>query len=98
MKVEFSKLALDDLASIAGYVRLHNPKGARSVRNAILKSIDAIKLFPDIGRLQTVEDVRKIATRKYGYLIYYKIYKANRTIIIVTIRHPARQQPYEDRA
>jgi plasmid stabilization system protein ParE len=30
-------------------------------------------LFPDVGRPQKDEGVRKIVTRKYAYLIYYVV-------------------------
>jgi toxin ParE1/3/4 len=53
-------------------------------------------LFPEIGRRQTVEGVRKLVTRKYPYLVYYTLDLAAEETIILTIQHPAREREYED--
>jgi plasmid stabilization system protein ParE len=53
-------------------------------------------LFPEIGRRQTVEGVRKLVTRKYPYLVYYTLDLTAEEIIILTIQHPAREREYED--
>ena len=42
-----------------------------------------------------MEAVRKVMTRKYLYLIYYSC-DANE-IVILTIRHSARERSYQDR-
>jgi toxin ParE1/3/4 len=53
-------------------------------------------LFPEAGRRQTLEGVRKFVTRRYPYLIYYTIDRAAEEIIILAIQHPAREREHED--
>ena len=49
-----------------------------------------------MGRRQTVEGVRKIVTRRYPYLVYYKVDAVTREVVVLSIRHPARKREYED--
>jgi toxin ParE1/3/4 len=53
-------------------------------------------LFPNAGRLQKVERIRKFVTRKYVYLIYYIVDAAADEIVILNVKHPARERDYED--
>jgi toxin ParE1/3/4 len=40
--------------------------------------------------------VRKITTRKYPYFIYYTIDQTADEIVVITVRHPARDREHED--
>jgi len=73
VKLRYTPRATRDLADIAEYLRTRNPSAARAVRDAILRSLQNLALFPAIGRPQNVEGVRKLVTPKYRYLIYYVI-------------------------
>jgi toxin ParE1/3/4 len=53
-------------------------------------------LFPELGRRQKVQGVRKLVVRKYPYLVYYSIDQPNDEIVILTIQHQARRREYED--
>jgi toxin ParE1/3/4 len=72
------------------------PTLAQQVRAAILHSLQNLVLFPQAGRAQTVEGVRKLVTRKYPYLVYYTVDDTSEEIIILTIEHPARERKHED--
>jgi len=63
MKLRFTPRAPQDLADIAAYVRVHNPAAALRVRAAILASLQTLVSFPQIGRQQKVEGVRKLVTQ-----------------------------------
>ena len=71
MKLRFTRRAAQDLADIADYIRKQNPQAALRVRAAILESLQNLVLFPQVGRQQKVEGVRKLVTRRYPYLVYY---------------------------
>jgi plasmid stabilization system protein ParE len=73
MKLRFTPQAIGDLESISDYFAERNPAAGRRVRESILGSLGILSKFPDIGRRQTVEDVRKLITRKYAYLVYYSV-------------------------
>lgn len=96
MKLRFTPRATADLIAIADYVRERNPEAALRVRAAILDSLQNLVLFPEAGRRQTVEGVRKFVTRKYPYLIYYTVDDAADEIVLLTIRHPAQERQHED--
>jgi len=94
MKLRFTPRAARDVMEIADYIRAENPPAAERVRSAILESLQLLSEFPEIGRRQNVEGGRKHVSRKYGYLIYYAIDASADEIAILTIQHPAREQPY----
>ena len=96
MKLRFSRRAAQDLAVIADYIHERNPAVAQNVRAAILHSLQSLVLFPEAGRRQTIEGVRKFVTRKYPYLVYYTVDPSAEEIIILTIQHPAREREHED--
>jgi hypothetical protein len=66
------------------------------VRAAILESLQNLVLFPQAGRLQKVEDVGKLVTRHYPYLVHYTIGETAEEIIVITIQHPAREREHSD--
>jgi plasmid stabilization system protein ParE len=72
MKLRLTRRAARNLADIADYLRERNPEAAVRVRTAIVKSLKNLVLFPYSGRKQEVEGVRKIVTRRYPYLVYYR--------------------------
>jgi toxin ParE1/3/4 len=58
------------------------------VRAAIVKSLQNLTLFPQAGRKQEIEGVRKIVTRRYPYL------EVAGEIVILAIRHSARAREH----
>jgi plasmid stabilization system protein ParE len=108
VKLRFTPRATRELAEIAEYLRTRNPSAALAVRDAILRSLQNLTLFPAlrslqnltlfpaIGRPQDVQGVRKLVTPKYRYLVYYMIDEVAEEIAILTIQHPARSREYWD--
>ena len=96
MKLRFTRRAANDLQEIADYIRERNPQAAKRVRAAIIRSVEVLVLFPQIGRLQSTGEVRKLVTRRYRYIVYYAIDSAAEEIAILTIQHPSRDLPYPD--
>jgi plasmid stabilization system protein ParE len=96
MKLRFAPRATQDLAEIADYIRERNPAAALRVRGAILDSLQNLVLFPEVGRRQTVEGVRKLITRKYPYLVYYTFDRQAEETVILSIMHSAREREHED--
>jgi toxin ParE1/3/4 len=97
MIVRFSPRAARDLSDIADYIRSRNPSGAQRVRAAILTSVEILARFPDAGRLQSYENVRKLVVRRYPYLIYYTVDLAANELVILAIQHAAREREYGER-
>jgi plasmid stabilization system protein ParE len=96
MKLRFTPRATQDLIRIADYVRERSPRGALRVRAAILESLQNLVRFPRLGRPQKVEGVRKLVTRRYPYLAYYRLDDETGEIVILTIQHPAQEREHSD--
>jgi toxin ParE1/3/4 len=96
MKLRFTPRATQDLTDIADYIRERSPSASARVRTVILGSLQNLVVFPEVGRLQSLEGVRKLVTRKYSYIVYYSLDKIHDDIVILTIQHPAREREYED--
>ena len=96
MRLRFTQQAILELAAIADYIRQRNPAAAVRERAAILKSLENLKTSPHMGRRQTAPGVRKIVTRRYSYLVYYRVDADAREVVVLNIRHPSRKREYED--
>ncbi len=96
MNLRLTSRAAQDLTGIADFIREHNPAAAIAVRAAILDALQNLVLFPNLGRPQTIEGVRKLVVRKFPYLVYYLVDEAAQEIIILTIQHPAREREHSD--
>ncbi len=96
MKLRFTTRAIENLIEIADYLHERNPAAARRVRAAIYDGLQILILFPYVGRPQKLESVRKYVTRKYPYLIYYTVDEATEEVVILNVKHPARERDYED--
>lgn len=59
-------------------------------------SLTNLLLFPNVGRLQTTEGVRKLVTVKYSYLIYYTVDEVAEEIIVLSVKHGARERDHSD--
>jgi toxin ParE1/3/4 len=64
MRLRLTPRAIEDLSAIADYLRVRNPSAAQRVRAAVLQTLTFPVQFPNAGRVQTVEGVRKIVTRR----------------------------------
>jgi toxin ParE1/3/4 len=96
MRLRFTPRAAEDLILIADYLHEHNSAAALAVRAAILGSLQLLVSFPKLGRRQSVEGVRKLVTRRYGYLAYYTVDEQAAEIIVLTIQHPARVREFSN--
>lgn len=96
MKLRFAPRATKDLVEIADYIHASNPTAAERVRDAILNALQGLLMFPNAGRRQATEGVRKLVVRKYPYLIYYTADPSAGEIIVLSIRHSARDREHTD--
>ena len=96
MKLRFAPRAIENLAEIADYLHERNPTAARRVRAAIYESLEILLLFPHAGRPQEIVGLRKLVTRKYGYLLYYMVDEPVEEIVILSVKHAARERDYQD--
>jgi toxin ParE1/3/4 len=96
VRLHYTARATADLTQIADYLVARSPAGARRVRAAILVTLQSIIDLPYAGRLQTENAVRKVAVRRYPYLVYYRVDEDAEEIVILTIQHSARRRAFRD--
>jgi plasmid stabilization system protein ParE len=97
MKLRLTRQAADQLTAIADFIRQRNPMAAIGVRAAIMASLSNLTAFPDLGRKQATPGVRKLVTRRYSYIVYYKVdAKAGEVVVVVSIRHYARKRLHKN--
>ncbi len=97
MNLRFTPRAVQDIAEIAEYIRQENPSAAERVRASILGSLESLSQLPLIGRMQTRENIRKLVTPKYRYVIYYLVDTAMDEVVVLSVHHPSRARLFEDR-
>jgi plasmid stabilization system protein ParE len=69
MKLRFTPRAVENIFKVSADLHERNPAAARRVRAEIFATTQNLLLFPAAGRRQHTPGVRRIVTRKYGYLI-----------------------------
>jgi toxin ParE1/3/4 len=94
MKLRYTARAIADLEAIADYLKPRSPQGLARVRATIRDGLKTIVQFPRAGRLQDAGGIRKLAVRKYKYLIYYTVEEDE--IAIIAIQHGSRQRAFGD--
>lgn len=94
MRVRYTRQARDDLKSIDEYLRTRSVAGARNVRARVKKTVQALSAAPGLGRPTERPRLRVIGTRRYPYLIFYRM--GDDAVVIVHIRHAAREDPGDD--
>ena len=96
MRLRFTARAFRDLEDISDYIRVHSPYAAARVSTAILESLETLTVFPLLGRRQSVAGVRKMVTRRYQYLAYYRVDEGSNEVVILSVQHPARDREFDD--
>lgn len=95
MKLRLTRRAAQDLIEIAEYIRAENPDAAKNVRASIIAAMRTLVRFPRLGTPQSTENVRKLVTPRFGYVVYYMADEAMDEVIVLTIQHPSRSTPFE---
>jgi toxin ParE1/3/4 len=96
VRLLYTSRAIADLTAIGDYLASRSPVGAERVRAAILLTLRTIVELPLAGRLQTTDAVRKLAVRRYPYLVYYQVDENCAEIVVLTIQHSSRQRTFRD--
>jgi len=93
MKVEYSKRALADLASIAEYyLKADNPPIAQAVEQRIRAVAARVGRFPESARsVAQRPGVRVALLIRYPYKIFYKVLPERDAVRILRVRHESRR-------
>jgi plasmid stabilization system protein ParE len=96
MKLRFTPRAIENIDAVSDYLHARNPAAAEHVVADIYGCLERLLLFPRAGHLQHVSGVRKLASPKYSYLIYYTLDEATDEIIVLNVKHPRQRREYSD--
>lgn len=97
MIVRFTPQAVANLREIMDFVEAESPRVAARVLSAIEGAADVLATFPEAGRRQDAEGIRKLVLRRYPYLVYYAVDRSTGEVHITSIRHASRSRSYIDR-
>ena len=89
MRLRLSPRARQDLGEIGRYVRAHSPAGALTVRAALQTAFATIREHPRSGRALG-GGLHRLPVPRLPYLIFYTIEEASEGVLVITIRHGAR--------
>ena len=92
MKLRYDARAIQDLRDVRNYLVAQGaPTAAERVRRHLRASINRLPKSPLIGTISSIAEIRILPPTRYPYRIYYTI--RGREIVILHIRHTARQAP-----
>lgn len=89
MIVRYTRSAVQDIETIAKYIRERCQTAALSVRDRIDGLIRGLAAFPLQGTPTDERDIRRLVATPYPYLIFYRV--KGETVIILHIRHGRRR-------
>ncbi len=91
MKVIYSRRAISDLETIAGYYRsVSDPAIAEAVERRLNRVIERISTVPESApRVAQRPSVRVVPVIRYPYKIFYRV--SDDTLEILHIRHTSRE-------
>jgi plasmid stabilization system protein ParE len=92
LKVEFSRLARDDLFSIRDYIADSDPRIADQIALRILQSIRHLARFPEFGSEWSNTGTRALSIPGLPYRVHYRI--AGQVVEIITVVHTRRKLPF----
>ena len=97
MRARWSKTALIELDDIFRYISERNRSAARSVVRRIEGLVSQLELFPYSGHDTDEPETWILPAVRYPYVILYSIDLAAGEIVVLHIRHTARNpSPAED--
>lgn len=91
MRLHWTPRARADIADIFDWIARDNPPAAALVIACIRERAELLAEYPKIGRETNVADLHVLPVVRYPYLVYHRI--ADEEIVIVHIRHSARDTP-----
>jgi addiction module RelE/StbE family toxin len=91
MKLEWSRLALEDRDKIFDFIEQDNPRAAVSVDERIKEQTEMLIRFPECGRAGRVEGTRELVISRTPCIVAYHV--LDETIRILRLLHGAQLWP-----
>jgi len=90
VKVRYTPSANAELGAVLEYIAQYSPQGARKVQARIGDMISLLSQYPYAGSQTDDPGLRYIIASPYPYLIFYEVNEAEDEVVIITVRHSAR--------
>jgi addiction module RelE/StbE family toxin len=91
MQVKWLRTAAQNLDDETDYLVKDNPKVAKAFFSHIIKNVNQLKIFPDLGRPGRVSGTRELVILNYPYIIPYRI--KGDTVEVLRVFHTSRMWP-----
>lgn len=89
MRIEYSRRALAQLASIYEYLASRSPTAAQSVRSSVRATITRLEQLPLLGKLTDEGDVHVLIEPEYLYRVFYRV--GGEVVTVIRILHRSQQ-------
>lgn len=90
MRVRYTHSANAELGALLDYIAERSPQGARKVQARISDMIALVSQYPYAGTSTNDPGLRYFAASPYPYLIFYEVNEIEDEVIIIALRHSAR--------
>ena len=94
-RVEISRRAAENLESIFEFLSQNSPQYAAAFEAKLNEAFNSLESLPHKYRVvqpgsKLRPDVRLLVVD--SYLVYYRVYEAQKIVVVVTVRHGARRR------
>jgi plasmid stabilization system protein ParE len=96
MKIKYTRQSIADLDAIATFFETQNPSVLPKIQSDIESKIELIKDYPEASYPLKDVQVRKAVTRRYRYVIHFRILYQSDEIQILTVRHFRQARSFKD--
>ncbi len=91
MKLVWSPTARRDLGDIRRYIARGNPAAAGRTVQRILRAVDNLAIFPELGRGGRLRDSRELIIPSTPFIVIYTV--SDQGVEIESVIHTARKWP-----
>ena len=91
MQVKWLKCALDNLNEEAEYLAQVNPQAAHVLVKHVIRSVNQLANFPNLGRAGRVFGTRELIITDFSYIIPYRV--KSEVVEILRVFHTSRKWP-----
>jgi toxin ParE1/3/4 len=91
MLILWTRQASEQLAAAYDFVLAENPSAAEKQLEMVLRAVEQLANFPEMGRLGRVEGRRELAVQGTPYIVAYR--SKGVTVRVLALLHGARRWP-----
>ncbi len=91
MQVKWLRTAAQNLDDETNYLAKENPKIAKAFFSYVVKSVNQLAKFPELGRPGRVSGTRELVIQRYPYIVPYRI--KDKSVEVLRVFHTSRVWP-----